>query len=76
MSERREAQVGRFTCDLVSGTWQWDDEVFRIHGLEPGSVSPTTEFILKGKHPEDRDRVAAVLLETAKTGSRSACPTG
>jgi hypothetical protein len=68
MTERREAQVGRFTCDLVTGTWEWDDEVFRIHGLEPGSITPTTEYVLNGKHPEDRERVAAVLTQAARTG--------
>lgn len=68
MNGRREAQVGRFTCDLVTGTWEWDDEVFRIHGLEPGSITPTTEYVLKGNHPEDRDPVAAVLTQAAKTG--------
>ncbi len=68
MTESREAQVGRFACDLRTGTWEWDDEVFRIHGLEPGSVTPTTEFVLSSKHPEDRERVAAVLTQTAKTG--------
>ena len=67
MSERR-AQVGRFTCDLVTGTWEWDDEVFRIHGLEPGSITPTTEYVLNGKHPEDRERVAGVLTQAARTG--------
>ncbi len=60
--------MGRFACDLVTGTWEWDDEVFRIHGLEPGSVTPTTEYVLNGKHPEDRERVAAVLMQAGKTG--------
>ncbi len=68
MSAGREAQVGRFTCDLESGTWEWDDEVFRIHGLEPGSITPTTDYVLKGNHPEDRDPVAAVLMQAAQTG--------
>src|SRR5688572_22193831 len=64
----REAQVGRFTCDLLSGTWKWDDEVFRIHGLEPGSITPTTEYVLNCKHPEDRERVAAVIAQASRTG--------
>ena len=64
----REAQVGRFTCDLTTGTWDWDDEVFRIHGLEPGAITPTTEYVLNAKHPGDRDRVASVLTDAAATG--------
>lgn len=68
MRRGHEAQVGRFTCDLGSRTWQWDDEVFRIHGLEPGSITPTTEYVLNCKHPEDRERVATVLAGAAQTG--------
>jgi PAS domain-containing protein len=68
MREGSKARVGRFTCDLVKETWEWDDEVFRIHGLEPGSITPTTENILGFKHPDDRDRVAAVLGQAAATG--------
>jgi hypothetical protein len=68
MPDRRDARVGRFTCNIVARTWEWDDEVFRIHGLEPGSITPTTEYLLNCKHPEDRERVAAVLLQASATG--------
>ena len=69
----RQAQVGRFAYDLVNGTWEWDDEVFRIHGLEPGSISPTTEYVLNCKHPEDRERVAdPCSRRPAPRASRSA----
>ena len=36
--------TGRFTFDAAPGKWDWDDDVFRIHGLAPGSVTPTTEL--------------------------------
>jgi ANTAR domain-containing protein/PAS domain-containing protein len=67
--DRDESRVGRFACDLESGTWKWDDEVFRIHGLEPGSIVPTTEYVLNCKHPEDRDRVAQVIAQASQTGA-------
>jgi hypothetical protein len=67
--DRDESRVGRFACDLVSGTWKWDDEVFRIHGLEPGAIVPTTDYVLNCKHPEDRDRVASVIAQASKTGA-------
>jgi hypothetical protein len=60
--------VGRFACDLLKGTWAWDDEVFRIHGLEPGTITPTTEYVLNCKHPEDRERVAGVITQASRTG--------
>jgi hypothetical protein len=68
MRARSRALVGRFTCDFVNGTWEWDDEVFRIHGLEPGAIKPTTDYVLNCKHPEDRERVASVFTQAAATG--------
>lgn len=63
-----QGQVGRFSYDAATGAWEWDDEVFRIHGLEPGSVTPTTEHMLGCKHPEDRAEVAAVLDRATTDG--------
>jgi PAS domain-containing protein len=61
-------RVGRFIHNPIAGTWDWDDEVFRIHGLAPGAIAPTTDYVLQCKHPEDRDRVAGVLAQAAATG--------
>lgn len=61
-------RVGRFTYDVTTSTWKWDDEVFRIHGMEPGDIEPTTEYVLGRKHPDDRDRVGPVLLAATRTG--------
>lgn len=35
------AGVGHFSVDVVTAKVTWSDEVYRIHGLEPGSVDPT-----------------------------------
>jgi hypothetical protein len=61
--------TGRFSYDTRSGKWHWDDEVFRIHGLEPGSVTPDTELVLASKHPEDRERIARLIDEVSRTGA-------
>ena len=61
-------QTGRFSHDLLTGKWDWDDDVFRIHGFEPGSVEPTTELVLERKHPDDRARVKAMLERISKVG--------
>jgi PAS domain S-box-containing protein len=54
-------RVGRFRFYLDGQRWEWSDAVARMHGYEPGTVQPTTELLLHHKHPEDRQRVAAVL---------------
>lgn len=53
--------VGRFRFFLDGHRWEWSDAVARMHGYKPGRVQPTTELLLKHKHPEERERVAAVL---------------
>ncbi len=37
-----------------------------MHGYDAGTVEPTTELLLRHKHPEDRERVAAVLDHVIK----------
>ncbi|OBI48035.1 PAS and ANTAR domain-containing protein [Mycobacterium sp. E796] len=54
-------RVGRFRFFLDGQRWEWSDAVARMHGYEPGQAEPTTELLLRHKHPEDRERVAAVL---------------
>jgi PAS domain S-box-containing protein len=60
--------VGRYRLDLETGEWAWSDEVYRMHGFEPGEVVPTTPLMLSHKHPDDRGRVDGVLRRAAETG--------
>ncbi|WP_275002333.1 PAS and ANTAR domain-containing protein [Promicromonospora iranensis] len=60
--------VGRFRLDLATGEWAWTDEVYVMHGFEPGEVVPTTPLMLSHKHPDDRGRVDGVLRHAAETG--------
>lgn len=59
-------RVGRFRFFLDGHRWEWSDAVARMHGYKPGQVEPTTELLLRHKHPEDRERVAAVLERVTK----------
>ncbi|NHA00553.1 hypothetical protein G5V59_12420 [Nocardioides sp. W3-2-3] len=36
-------QTGRFVYDVKAGTWEWDDDVYALHGYRPGEVQVTTE---------------------------------
>lgn len=64
-------KVGRFSFFLDGDRWEWSDAVARMHGYQPGTVEPTTELLLRHKHPEDREHVAAVL-DRVRKGNRSA----
>jgi len=60
-------RVGWFRFHFDSGRWEWSDEVYRIHGYEPGAVEPTTALVLSHKHPDDVDQVATVLHDIQRT---------
>jgi PAS domain S-box-containing protein len=61
--ERGEAvaHLGSWELDLATGKSAWSDEFFRICGLEPGSVEPTSELGVSLIHPDDRERAAQTL---------------
>ena len=60
--------MGRYQLNLATGEWAWSDEVYEMHGFEPGDVVPTTALVLSHKHPDDRARVDGVLRRAAETG--------
>ncbi|WP_020476869.1 MULTISPECIES: PAS and ANTAR domain-containing protein [unclassified Rhodococcus (in: high G+C Gram-positive bacteria)] len=54
-------RVGSFRFLLDGQRWEWSDAVARMHGYQPGEVTPTTKLLLSHKHPEDHPHVARVL---------------
>ncbi len=61
-------QTGRFTYDVLRDRWDWDADVFAIHGYQPGEVEPTTELFLLHKHEGDRDRVEQTFKQAIASG--------
>lgn len=66
--EDGDRQTGRFEYHVQSDRWVWDDDVFAIHGYQPGEVEPTTELFLRHKHDGDRDRVEQTFKQAITTG--------
>ena len=56
-----DLDVGGFRFWFVGQRWEWSDELARMHGYEPGAVTPTTELVLSHKHPDDRRHVQELL---------------
>ncbi|WP_082983979.1 PAS and ANTAR domain-containing protein [Mycobacterium sp. 1165178.9] len=54
-------RTGWFRFYFDDQRWEWSDEVRRLHGYQPGTVTPTMELVLSHKHPDDRDEVAATI---------------
>ncbi|MDI2131978.1 anti-sigma factor antagonist [Yinghuangia seranimata] len=45
--------TGSYTWNLRTDAWWWSPETFRILGLAPDSVRPTTRLMLSLRHPDD-----------------------
>lgn len=54
-------RVGWFRFYFDDGRWEWSPQVARMHGYEPGTVTPTTETVLSHKHPDDYRQIADTL---------------
>jgi PAS domain S-box-containing protein len=69
----REAQeaahIGSWEWDIAADRVNWSDELYRIYGLEPQSVEITYDRYLERIHPEDRERVDAIVARAAGGGS-------
>ena len=63
-----ETRVGAFRFYFDDQRWEWSEQVQRMHGYQPGVVTPTTELMLSHKHPEDRDQIAHTLDTIRRTG--------
>jgi ANTAR domain/PAS fold len=60
-------QVGWFRFYFDEQRWEWSEQVQRMHGYEPGSVTPTTELVLSHQHSDDRGQVAATIDDIVNT---------
>ena len=61
------SRVGWVRYFFDDDRWEWSDEVARMHGYEPGTVTPTTELVFSHKHPDDRDRMLELLQRIRRT---------
>jgi PAS domain S-box-containing protein len=60
--------MGVWVWDLKRGTVHWSDEMFRMAGLEPGSVETSFEAWTGMIHPDDARRVAEARQQACDTG--------
>ena len=59
--------LGWFRFYFADQRWEWSEQVQRMHGYQPGTVTPTTELVLAHKHPDDQGQVAATIDEILHT---------
>jgi DNA-binding CsgD family transcriptional regulator/PAS domain-containing protein len=57
----RLAHMGTWELDLRTLEGRWSDELFRIHGLEPGAAEPGIDMLLEFVHPDERRSVSSLM---------------
>ena len=60
--------VGHWRYDVLTGEVTWSDEVYRIHGFQPGEINPSYENVLAFYHPDDAPVVADAVRRALETG--------
>jgi PAS domain S-box-containing protein len=60
-------RVGWFRFYFDDQRWEWSEQLQRMHGYEPGTVTPTTELVLEHKHPNDRRQVKKTIHEMLRS---------
>jgi PAS domain S-box-containing protein len=65
---QRIAQTGSWRWDAATEALDWSDEIYRLLGLEPGSVPASAELYVSRVHPEDREMLKGVLNASYDSG--------
>ena len=69
---QRIAHFGSVEIDLIhfdepeKNPVRWSDEVFRIHGYQPGTIEPSRSFFFQSVHPDDLEEVRRSLNLAAR----------
>jgi PAS domain S-box-containing protein len=61
------AQLGSWQQDLRTGDTVWSPGTYRILGLAPDAVARDRSLVMAVMHPEDRERMEAVMAEVSRT---------
>jgi PAS domain S-box-containing protein len=64
---QRSAQLGSWEWDIAADEVVWSDELFRVYGMEPGSVEVNFDTFLAAVHPDDRATVADAVQTALRT---------
>lgn len=61
--ERAEelAHTGTWEWNVETDELRWSDNMFRLLGVQPGSVTPSPAYVLEQVHPDDRGMVERKL---------------
>jgi PAS domain S-box-containing protein len=61
---QRIAHLGSWQLDLTDGSMTWSEEMYRICGVERGSIDTHHQSFLDRFHPEDRERIREAMHQS------------
>lgn len=64
---QRSALLGSWEWDVRANKVEWSDQMFRVYGVEPGSVEVSFESFLAFVHPDDCGMVQHTIGEALRT---------
>ena len=62
----RVARLGYWEIESATGDVYWSDEMYRIAGLEVGTLPVPTDKFIAAVHPEDRERLRGVAARAVE----------
>lgn len=67
---QRVARIGHWEWDIRNNVVAWSDEMFRILGHEPGSITPSMDVFMDSVPSEERARVERMIKQSLDGKSR------
>ncbi|HEY5658838.1 MAG TPA: PAS domain-containing protein [Myxococcota bacterium] len=66
---QRLARIGFWEFDYRSAAFLWSDELYRIFGVEPGSIQPGPDSLAALVPPDDLAAIGAAFAEAQRIGT-------
>ena len=61
-------RVGQYSYYVLEDRWEWSEEMYHVHGFEPGEVVPTTELVMSHKQPGQDEMERQLIADAIDTG--------
>jgi diguanylate cyclase (GGDEF)-like protein/PAS domain S-box-containing protein len=65
---QRLTGLATWSWDYATGAFVWDEQMYRLAGLEPWSVTPTFDLLVSRMHPDDAEDCRRLGDEAVATG--------
>ncbi len=64
------AKVGLWELEIATGKLSWSSEIYKMHGKDPATFSPTLDYLLNSLSVTDRERMQRKLKTAIETGEK------